>query len=220
MKQTRRQYLAATGAIAVGTGLAGCLGGGSGPGSTSHSCDLTERESVDELSQPRLGPADAAVTVEVFEDFACPHCATFVTGAFSDLKREFADDDAVAFVHYDFPIPVSDWSGRVANAARSVQQAAGDEAFFAFSEAAYASQDDYSWQVVGDIAEDVGVDPCRVLSDANYTTYESVLQANRQEGESRGIPGTPAVYVGGQLVPPNQNRELYGPITSAIVSNR
>jgi len=215
MKQTRRRYLAATGAIAVGTGLAGCLGGGSGPGSTSHSCDLTERPAVEELSQPRLGPADAAVTVEVFEDFACPHCATFATGAFSELKTAFADDDAVAFVHYDFPIPVSDWSGRVANAARSVQEAAGDEAFFAFSEAAYDSQDDYSWQVVGDLAAEVDVDPCRVLSDANANTYEAVLDANREEGSSREIPGTPAVFVNGQLTEATE-----AAITSAIESNR
>lgn len=216
MKQTRRAYLAAAGVATVGaTGLAGCLGGGSGAGSTSHSCELSEREAVDDLSQPRLGPADAAVTVEVFEDFGCPHCATFATGAFSELKTEFADDDAVAFVHYDFPIPVSDWSRPVANAARSVQEAAGDEAFFAFSEAAYASQDDYSWQVVGDIAQEVGVDPCRVLSDANYATYEPVVQGNFDEGESRGVPGTPAPYVDGTLVDPT-----YDAVSSAIAAAR
>jgi|AntRauTorcE11897_2_1112592.scaffolds.fasta_scaffold00842_8 protein-disulfide isomerase len=216
MKQTRRQYLAATGAVAVGTGLAGCLGGGGPPAAqTSHSCELTERDAVSELPQPRLGPEDTAVTVAVFEDFACPHCATFATGAFSTLKDEFADDDAVAFEHYDFPIPVSDWSGRVANAARSIQEAAGDEAFFAFSEAAYASQDDYSWQVVGDLAEDVDVDPCRALSDATYDTYEAVLDANREEGSNREIPGTPAVFVNGQLTDATE-----AAITSAIESNR
>ena len=216
MQQTRRAYLGAVGAAAVGsTGLAGCLGGGSGASDTSHSCELTERESVDELSQPRVGPADAAVTVEVFEDFACPHCATFATGAFSELKPEFADDDAVAFVHYDFPIPVSDWSGRVANAARSVQDAAGDEAFFAFSEAAYAKQDDYSWQVLGDVADEAGVDPCRVLSDASNGTYGPVIQANREEADSRGVPGTPAPYVNGTLAEPT-----YDSVSSAIAAAR
>jgi len=215
MKQTRRAYLASTGAVAVGTtGLAGCLGGP--PASeTSHSCSLTERDAVSELPQPRLGSEGAAITVAVFEDFACPHCATFSTGAFGDLKSEFADDSAVAFEHYDFPIPVSDWSGRVANAARSVQEAHDDETFFAFAEAAYANQDDYSWQVVGDLAEDVGADPCRVLSDATYATYESVIQANRDEGQERDIPGTPAVFVDGELT-----NATYDAITSAIESAR
>ena len=215
MKQTRRRYLASTGAVAIGVGLAGCSGGGPPAAQTSHSCELTERDAVEELPQPRLGPADAAVTVAVFEDFACPHCATFATGAFGDLKTEYADVDAVAFEHYDFPIPVSDWSGRVANAARSVQEAAGDEAFFAFSEAAYASQDDYSWQVVGDLADEAGVDACRVLSDVTYETYEAVLGANRAAGEEREIPGTPAVYVGDTLTEPT-----YEAVSTAIEAAR
>ena len=166
MKQTRRRYLASTGAVAIGVGLAGCSGGGPPAAQTSHSCELTER-------------------------------------------------DAVAFEHYDFPIPVSDWSGRVANAARSVQEAAGDEAFFAFSEAAYASQDDYSWQVVGDLADEAGVDACRVLSDVTYETYEAVLGANRAAGEEREIPGTPAVYVGDTLTEPT-----YEAVSTAIEAAR
>lgn len=216
MDQTRRGYLAATGAVAVGTvGLAGCLGGSPPAADTSHSCELTERDQVGELPQPRLGPADAAVTVAVFEDFACPHCREFSTGAFSRLTEEFADDSAVAFEHYDFPIPVSDWSGRVANAARSIQEATDDETFFEFAEAAYEKQDDYSWQVVGDLAADVGADPCRALSDATYKTYESVLQANRDEGDERDIPGTPAVFVNGTLT-----NATYTDIASAIESTR
>jgi protein-disulfide isomerase len=214
MKQTRRAYLAATGAVAVGTSISGCLGGPPAAG-TDHSCELTERNPVSELPQPRLGPSDATVTVAVFEDFACPHCARFTTGDFAQLKDEFGDDPAVAFEHYDFPIPVSDWSGRVANAARSVQEAHDDETFFEFSEAAYENQDDYTWQLLGDLAEDVGADPCRVLSDATHGTYDQVLEANKQEGENRNIPGTPAVFVNGELA-----QSTYSNIESAIESNR
>jgi len=215
MEHTRRTYLASTGALAVGSlGLAGCLGG-SPAANTSHSCELTDRAQVSELPQPRLGPADAAVTVAVFEDFACPHCRDFSTGPFSDLKDEFADDSAVAFEHYDFPIPVSDWSGRVANAARSIQEATDDPTFFEFAGAADENQDDYSWQVVGDLAADVGADPCRALSAATHKAYEPVLQANRQEGQNREIPGTPAVFVNGQLT-----TATYSEITTAIESSR
>lgn len=225
MEHTRRAYLASTGALAIGSvGLAGCLGssssgsnggGESEPDETSHNCELSERDPVDELPQPRLGSDDAAVTVAVFEDFACPHCADFALGPFAELKAEFADDDDVAFEHYDLPIPVSDWSTRVANAARSVQDAADDEAFFAFSEAAYENLDDYSWQVVGDIADEVGVDPCRALSDATNETYEAVLEANRDEAEDRGVDSTPTVFVNGE---PTETSE--SAISEAIEANR
>lgn len=198
MKQTRRTYLATTGAIAAGTaGFAGCLGS-SPAAETSHNCELPDRDQVGELPQPRVGPDDAAVTVEVFEDFACPGCRAFATGDLSRLKDDYAD--AVAFEHYDFPIPVSEWSERIANAARSVQDQYGDETFFAFSQAAYENQDDYSWQLVGDLAEEVGADPCTVLSDANNETYAPVINANVDEGRQRNAPGTPTVFVNGEMI--------------------
>lgn len=199
MKQTRRGYLATTGALTVGlAGLSGCLGG-SASVETSYDCELAERDPVAELPQPTVGDPAADITVEVFEDFACPACANFATGDLGLLKDEYAGS-AVKFEHHDFPIPVSDWSERVANAARSIQDAHDDETFFEFSQAAYENQRDYSWQLIGDLAEGVGADPCQVLSDGSNATYAQVLQANRDDGEQRDIPGTPGVFVNGELI--------------------
>ena len=218
MSSTRRAYLTTVGTAAA-VGLAGCTGGASGPGATSHSCELTEREPVAELSQPVEGSSDAAVTVDVFEDFACPHCADFATGGLSQLKDEYLDSDDVRFRHFDFPIPVSDWSGRVANAARSIQDTQDDAAFFAFSLAAYENIEEYSWQLIGDLAEDVGADPCRVLSDASNATYEQVLDANRQTGIDRGVESTPGIFVNDTLIEPPESGGWYEPVRSEIEAN-
>lgn len=217
MPPTRRTYLTTAGAAAA-VGLAGCTGG-SGPGATSHNCALTERDPVAELPQPTMGPSDATVSVDVFEDFACPHCADFTTGGLSKLKDDYLDGNEVRIRHFDFPIPVSDWSGRVANAARSVQESQGDAAFFEFSLAAYKNQADYSWQVVGDIAEMVGADPCRVLSDATNATYEQVLTANRQTGIDRGTESTPSIFVNNTLIEPPESGGWYEPVRSEIEAN-
>ena len=209
MKQTRRTYLATTGALAVGTALAGCLGGGTPDVETSYECELTERDAVSELAQPRLGPDDAETTVTVFEDFGCPACRDFALGDLANLKADFGDE--VEFEHYDFPLPASDWSEPVANAARSIQDEHGDETFFEFSREAYENQDNHSWQVIGDIAEAVGADPCRVLSDAANETYSAVLESNFSEGEQREVPGTPTVFVDGEMVDAS-----YGAVEVAI----
>ena len=203
MKQTRRTYLATASALAVGTAaIAGCLDNGedaSAAADTSHECEITEREPVDELAQPRLGPDEPTATVTVFEDFGCPGCRDFALGDLSDLKADFSDE--VAFEHYDFPIPANEnWSEPIANAARSIQDEHGDESFFEFSTAAYENFDDYSWQLIGDLAEDVGADPCAVLSDAANETYAPVLDSNVVEGQQRDIPGTPTVFVDDQEV--------------------
>ena len=216
MQQTRRRYLAATGAIAVGTGLAGCLGsssgGGSGAADTSHSCEVTDREPVAELPQPTVGSDDATVTVDIYEDFACPHCADFALEGLVDLEEEYAGDE-VRFRRFDFLVVDSDWNEPVANAARSVQEERGDEAFFAFTRAAYENQSEYSWQVIGDLAEDAGIDPCRALSDADGGTYDGVLEADQTAGEDQGVPGTPAAVVDGQLL---EGAATYESVKSAI----
>ncbi|RJX42994.1 DsbA family protein [Halonotius aquaticus] len=214
MPSTRRAYLTTVGTAAA-VGLAGCAGD-TGPGTTSHSCELTEREPVADLSQPVVGPSEATVTVDVFEDFACPHCADFATGGLSQLKTDYLAGETVRFRHFDFPIPVSDWSNRVANAARSVQQTQDDAAFFEFSLAAYENQADYSWQLIGDLADEVGADPCRVLSDASNATYEQVLSANRQTGIDRGVESTPGIFVNDTLIEPPESGGWYEPVSSAI----
>jgi protein-disulfide isomerase len=201
MDLTRRAYLAATGAVAVGTvGLAGCLGGGSSAAAeTSHSCELTEPDPISELPQPTIGSDDASITVELFEDFACPHCATFVLNDLGRLESEYAGSD-VRFERYDFLVVNSDWNEPVANAARSVQDELGDEAFFEFANVAYENQSDYSWQVIGDLAEEVGADPCQVLSDASNGTYQQVIEANGNRAQELGISGTPGARVDGTVL--------------------
>ena len=221
MSPTRRTYLTTVGTAAAVVGLAGCSdtnssSDASGATATSHDCELTDREPVAELSQPVEGSSDAAVTVDVFEDFACPHCADFATGGLTQLKNEYVEGGDVRFRHFDFPIPVSDWSGRVANAARSIQETQGDAAFFAFSLAAYENSEDYSWQLIGDLAEDVEADPCRVLSDASNATYEQVLSANRQTGIDRGVESTPGIFVNDTLIEPPESGGWYDPVSSAI----
>ena len=215
MSHTRRGYLTTLGAAAT-VGLAGCTGGNSWVPETSYDCELTDRESVTELPQPVAGPSDAAVTVDFFEDFACPHCADFATGGLSQLKNEYLDEGNVRFRHFDFPIPVSEWSGRVANAARSIQDTQDDAAFFEFSLAAYENQADYSGQLIGDLAADVGADPCRTLGDASNATYEPVLNDNRETGSNRGVNSTPGIFVNDTLIEPPETGGWYDPVSGAI----
>jgi len=217
MNSSRRRYLMTAGAVTVGiAGLAGCLGDNgddAGAAETSHECDITERDPVSGLPQPTVGGDDAAAVVEVFEDFTCPGCRDFALGDLGTLKDDYAGDD-VRFEHYDFPVTGSDWQNRLPNAARSIQDEFDDETFYEFSLLAYENQDEYSWQVIGDIAEDVGADPCQVLSDANYGTYQQVIDDNQQYGQQQDVPGTPGVIVNGQIVDPN-----YGDVSAAIESN-
>ncbi|WP_144901149.1 DsbA family protein [Halobellus captivus] len=204
MRSTRRSYLAALGGTGALGSVAGCLGGSGGSGNLPDGCDVGTLDSVSSLPRPALGPEDAPVTVDVFEDFACPHCQTFTTSVYPEIKSNYVDSGDVLYRFFDFPIPVDEtWSWAAASAARAVQDHGDVETFFTFTERVYENQGDLpdsGYQIVHDIANDLDVDGCTVAAAADQEPYREVAETDRETGSDRGVPGTPAVYVDGELL--------------------
>lgn len=209
MERTRRSLLAAGATVGV-AGVAGCLGGGgSGDGNGgelsldtgSYDCSLSEPTDPDLGYRPALGDPDADVVVRAFEDFTCPHCATYNLDHFPTIREEYVDPGRIRYEHWDFPIPVNErWAVPVASAARGVGARRGDEAFFEFAKAAYESQGNYGGETLGAAAETAGADPCAALADAEFSAYEEATQDDRSEGRDAGVQGTPTVFVNGSPV--------------------
>lgn len=179
----RRTVLAALGAGTAG--LAGCSGGSGG-------------ETVDSLPPPVAGDPQAANTVMVFEDFACPHCRQYTLEIFPELRENYLEPGTIRYEHHDFPIPVHDrWSWQAASAARAVQDTVDDATFFEYAHRLFARQHEYSLSVIANEAEAVGADPETVRQAAKQETYRPVLEADRELGTQLELQGTPQVYVNG-----------------------
>ncbi len=186
MRYTRRQF----GALAAGTAIvgAGCLGGS----------DLDED---DLLEVPVAGDPEADVTVTVYEDFTCPGCRQFKANTYPSIREAYIDPEHIRYEHRDFPgVTDSDWSYPVASAARSVQDHEGDDAFFQFSRAIYEFQEQYSLEVIEEVAAAVDADGEQTRTDADEVTYEDGLEADRAYGEEQDVRGTPWVFVDGDHV--------------------
>jgi len=54
-----------------------------------------------------MGSPDAKVTVKVFSSLTCPHCASFHTEVFNNLKKEYIDKGLVRFEHHAFPLDLA-----------------------------------------------------------------------------------------------------------------
>jgi protein-disulfide isomerase len=222
MEHTRRSLLAGAAAAGI-VGLAGCSDdgdgsggdgsggedgsdGGGGNGGTDlstgqYDCDLTEPEDPDLDYRPTLGDPDADVVVRAFEDFTCPHCATYELEEFPTIREEYIESGDIRYEHWDFPIPVNEtWAVPVASAARGVGDRQGNEAYFAFSSAVYESQGNYSGEAIGAAAETAGADPCAAIADTQFAAYEEALEGDRSEGVSMGLSATPTVFVNGEAV--------------------
>ncbi|ADQ67551.1 protein-disulfide isomerase [Halogeometricum borinquense DSM 11551] len=198
MRTTRRSYLAAAGGALAAT--AGCLGGSDSQ--SKPSCEVGDLEQVKSLPTPTLGPEDADVTVDVYEDFACPHCATYNVDVFPKVKQNYIDTGKIRYRFFDFPIPVSkQWSWGGAIAARAVQDRTDDETYFKYAKRLFEKQNELTsngYTVIHDVANEFDVDGCEVMASVEQDIYRSVVKSDRQRGIEVDIGGTPAIIVNGE----------------------
>lgn len=184
---SRRDLLGVMGTTTAA--LAGCLGGGG----------TDSGDQADSMPAPVMGDPDAAVTVAVYEDFACPHCQSWVLEHLPSIERDYVESGEIRYEHHDFPIPVHEkWSWDVAVAARSVQDRAGDAAFFEFAHTMYENLGGYADSVVRQAANDVGADGDAVVDDMANDVFRPDVEADRNAGSDAGVRGTPTVFVNGQ----------------------
>ena len=191
---TRRQVLAGLGAGGTAA-LAGCsaLTGSDSPAG-------------DQLDAPVKGDPEAGVTLAVYEDFLCPACRAYDTQVYPELATEFVDPGRIRYEHRDFPLSVHEpGASQAANAARAVQDEAGDEAFWAYAARLFARQGETRSSgdvpaVCADIANVQGFDAEAVESAAREERYEATVSADRQSAQDLGLPGTPSFVIDGDPV--------------------
>tara|TARA_B100001057_G_scaffold487263_1_gene569721 strand:+ start:180 stop:770 length:591 start_codon:yes stop_codon:yes gene_type:complete len=54
-----------------------------------------------------IGSPNAKIVVKVFSSLTCPHCASFHTSVFNNLKKDYIDKGLVKFEHHAFPLDLA-----------------------------------------------------------------------------------------------------------------
>jgi len=152
-----------------------------------------------------VGPADAPVTVDVYEDFLCPACRQFEATAGDTLAGLAAEGTAQVRYH---PIAIldrvstDDYSTRALNAAAVVADAAGTEAFLAFHDALFAEQPaeggpGLTDERLGELAGEAGASGADVKEAITGLAYEDWTREVTDAASRAGVTGTPTVLVDG-----------------------
>jgi protein-disulfide isomerase len=195
--------------LALGTGAMGSLAGCNSFLLGPQAPDCSGRQITD-LPAPVRGPASAPVSVAIYTDFACPHCKKFFAKRFPEVRQRIPQKTA-RYIHHDFPIPVSGkWSYAVASAARAVQNTKSDRAFWEFATMAFEHQNEYSMELLEQLARNVNAPPQTVRNAAEKLLYCRLLKQERKQGSERGVKGTPTVFV--------NDRKLEVPTADELVS--
>ena len=160
---------------------------------------------VNVSTSPFVGDAGAPVVVAEWFDYQCPYCKKFDQEVISQLYDEYIKTGKVRLVLKDYQFLGQD-SQTTALAARAVWEAAPDK-FYDWNKAVFEKQDDENggWGDKADILDltnSLGIDSAKVdqLMTSNAEKYQALIDADKTEGSSFGITGTPAVIVGKQLL--------------------
>ncbi|MGI9256594.1 MAG: DsbA family protein [Salinispira sp.] len=156
---------------------------------------------IDIASDPSVGSPDAPVVIVEYSDFECPFCARFVTGVYPQIKSAYIDSGQARLVFKDFPLDRSHpLAIPAAVAANCVARELGDEAFFAYHDRLFFQQTALSEQNIMDWAREAGLSDAQIKACTADSSMVDEILADRSEGSSLGISGTPSFVINGEIV--------------------
>jgi cyclophilin family peptidyl-prolyl cis-trans isomerase/protein-disulfide isomerase len=145
------------------------------------------------------GPADAPVTIIIYDDFQCVECNDQVL---SDLMKAHPKD--LQIVYRYFPQPALFDKGLLA--AQAAEAAGAQDRFWELHDLLFARQAEWvtlkpdefkSW--VANEAETLGLDRARFEADFNSAATIAKVQKAADDGKAAGIPVLPLVLINGQI---------------------
>ena len=147
----------------------------------------------------KIGPEDAKVKVVEFSDFQCPYCKTFHTTVIKKILSDYGDK--VLFVFKNLPL---DFHTQAGNAALATECANEQGKFIVYADKLFVNQD--AWgktegiQSFKNYAQQIaGINIAQFNQCLDDKKYQGKIDQDKEEANSFGVSGTPAVFVNDQF---------------------
>jgi protein-disulfide isomerase len=207
-------------AIAAGVYLLGQSGSADASGPVADAtAPLSTGDEVRVASEAHgvsVGAADAPVTLDVFEDYSCPHCAQYEAEAGPLLDRVAATGQVRVVYH---PIQIVTKYGQVAGSAAACVLAEEPERWPAVHAALFDNHSTVtdSWThadfVTWLTTQDVSGDATRTcVAEGRYSSW---ITESTADASAAGITGTPTLRIQGDVVPTTAGQDLVDALAAA-----
>lgn len=142
-----------------------------------------------------LGDFNAPITLVEFSDFECPFCERH----YPTLKKILNDyKGKVRLVYKHFPLSFHPNAQKAAEASECADE---QGKFWEYHDKLFENQPNgYSLEKFKQWAKDLGLNTSKFNECLDSGKYAQKVQADYQEGIQKGVQGTPATFVNGQLV--------------------
>ena len=104
MNITRRQFVIATGTLALSGAVLGGIGTWELGSAQAQDVSPAELMKPGPLGEMVLGDDKAPVTIIEYASMTCPHCANFHATTYPELKKRYIDTGKVRFIFREFPL--------------------------------------------------------------------------------------------------------------------
>ena len=221
--------------VAAGIIIAGAIygvsmnnSGSSGTGATTPTTQAAAVVSsvnaaqVSATGNPTIGDANAPLTIAYWFDYQCPFCKQNEQTVMPQLIKDYVNTGKVKIVFKDFSFLGADSNtlGHVARAVWAIDPAK----FSAWHTAIFDNQgeENTGWATTAEITKitETVLSPAETaqvmqLAVSNAAKYQTAMDADKTEGGTDGVQGTPAMLIGNQMI---AGAEPYATVKAAIDS--
>lgn len=158
---------------------------------------------------PVRGNPSAPVTIIEFSDFQCPYCR-LASATVEQLLARYPDDVKLVYAHY--PLGNHAWAepAAIASTCAAQQQPA---AFWTLHDAYFADQRGFTADNVmarsRTLLDGAGVDLQAWTACTTNPATADAVRAQAALGDTYGVAGTPAFFVGGRFINGNQPLDAF-----------
>jgi protein-disulfide isomerase len=156
-----------------------------------YAADAQEKKTF-KLSEavPHAGPGDGRIVLVEFFDFGCPACQEFAP----QLKEVIEAYPTDVVVYYkQFPLEAHEDSKGAAQGAIAAHK---QGKYLEYHELLFANANAHKKDALVGYAKKLGLDMKKWETD--YAAAESLVNADKHEGEESGVASTPTLYVNGR----------------------
>ncbi len=148
-----------------------------------------------DTTQLIIGDADAKVTLTEYSDLECPFCKRFYNDAYKQIKTEYIDTGKVKIVFKHFPL--TNIHPNAMPAAIAVECAQEQGKGVEMHDKIFESSS-LSTTALKAMAVELKLDSAKFDACLDTQKYKDKVLADQAEGVSKGVSGTPTVFVEGQ----------------------
>jgi len=171
-------------------------------------------EKIDATKSPVLGPANAPISIVVFDDFECPYCAKAVP-LLKQVQGAYPKQANLVFKNFPLKMHKNAVTAAIAGLAANRQGK-----FWPLHDLLFENYNSLNPQKITDLAKQAGLNMAQFEKDQRDPKLAQQVQDEIRQGRDIGVRGTPTIFINGRRVMKRDLQEMTRMIDEELVNSK